>query len=516
MKSAVQEIRSASLGLLIVVGAPVFGLNVSQERIQTQTAVDAFGGGTGVIVGVTDNGVNNSHPALAGNDSQGSPRLVAQGDFAQDGFNSPADSTGHGTAVAGIILSSDPQFPGGAPGARYVNARVSDVGLTSTTNSVLNGMDFAFTNGANIFNLSLNEAAGGSDDGSSRLSRIVDYYTSALGIPVVASAGNAGQQIDPSPTSPADAFNVIAVGATGGPTFDQLSDLSATGPASDGRSLPHILAPGENITAPNRDYEGVAPDFVNQTGTSFSAPHVTGILASQLAYGLENGLNTSPLVLRATLLNAAEKITLAGTSWAPGSASTTAGLYTVTQPLSPLSGAGQVDASALVDQYLAGESQPGSVGSIGWDFGFIGENTFVEYEIGDVIEAGSSLTATLNWYRQVRRFDEINGNGLIDDRDDFLLTADLANLDLLVYRDGVLIAQSIASLDTIEHLFLQNLDPGHYTIRVSRLFVDGSQFSEPYALAWRVQPIPEPSSLMTTALLVLALRRPHRRRGETA
>lgn len=482
-------------------------LDQAQLRINTAPAQGILGTGTGVVVGVLDNGVDINHPALAGTDTNGNLRLVAQANFVNDGWNSTDDSTGHGTAVAGILLGDSTVFPGASPDARYITARVSDLGLTSTTSSVINGLDFAFANGANIFNLSLNEASGGSNDGSSKLSHAVDYYVSALGIPVVVSAGNFGLDANPEPTSPADAYNAITVGASVGPDYDLVYNDSAFGPTGDGRSKPDIVAPGTNIAAAFNNWEGPAFDYANQTGTSFSTPMVTGLLTNMLSFGFENSLNTSPLVLKATLLNAAEKIAPfnapPGNVWSPGLASfNPEGVFTVTQPLNRFVGAGQVDALATAKQYAAGEYGPGSIPDLGWDFNFLGENFFTDYELG-LVEAGSNLSATLTFHRQVGRFDEVAGSGAIDAADDFLQIRDLANLDLLIFRNGELLAQSIAAGDSVEHLALFDLLAGQYTLRVSRPFVNGVQLDEPFAIAWeldRPPVVPEPALGMAVML----------------
>ncbi len=127
--------------------------------IQGNISRQLFGSGTGVIIGIVDSGVASTHPALAGNDSQGHPRLVAAQNFVADGDTSAADisTDGHGTAMASAALSSDPQHTGLAPDGRYINARVLDANSSFGGDvSVMNGVGFAVTNGANVLNLSLN------------------------------------------------------------------------------------------------------------------------------------------------------------------------------------------------------------------------------------------------------------------------------------------------------------------------------------------------------------------------
>jgi hypothetical protein len=83
----------------------------------------------------------------------------------------------------------------------------------------------------------------------------------------------------------------------------------------------------------------------------------------------------------------------------------------------------------------------------------------------------------------------------------------LSNLDLSVFENGTLIAQSISTVDDAQMLDLSNVSAGDYSIQVSYSFLGGS--SEQYALAWSSEEIPEPAtfSLLICAGL-LALRRP--------
>ena len=71
------------------IALPVRADDADVLAIQGDVSRQLFGNGTGVIVGIIDTGVRATHPALAGNDSQGHPRLVAAANFASDG-----DATG--------------------------------------------------------------------------------------------------------------------------------------------------------------------------------------------------------------------------------------------------------------------------------------------------------------------------------------------------------------------------------------------------------------------------------------
>ena len=50
-------------------------------RINGDDSRDLLGDGTNVIVGVIDSGIDDTHPGLAGTDSLGRTRMVAEGNF---------------------------------------------------------------------------------------------------------------------------------------------------------------------------------------------------------------------------------------------------------------------------------------------------------------------------------------------------------------------------------------------------------------------------------------------------
>jgi hypothetical protein len=375
---------------------------------------------------------------------------------------------------------------------------------------VRNGIGYAIGQGADVLNLSLNYNATNSS-GSSPLDLMLDWAAYARGISSTAAVGNIPINPDSTPGSPMTArspgssFNGISVGRTLR-DYSKVSIFSAGAFTQDGRMKPDVVAPGTLLTMANDDWEGAAVDWdTNLNGTSFAAPHVAGLIAQQLEAGATYGLSTDPLVVKATILNSASKTVLDRdfNPWEPASMSNIAGVATTSQPLDPHSGAGQIDGLALAAQYLAGEMAAGLVDPIGWDLSALANGQFFDYTIDPDLIFGSTLTATLSWYRHVGRTD--GGTiGAIDAGDSFFVSQALSDLDLQILRNGTLVAESTSNIDNVEHLHWTIDQQAQYTLRVRGLNVFGG--SEQFALAWYGAAVPEPAgwSLVLLGFIGLA------------
>jgi serine protease AprX len=243
--------------------------------------------GKGIIVAVIDGEVSMSHPALKG-------RVVHRQNFTDEPWGNPAS---HGTAVAGIIASNNTKFTGMAPEATVYSYKVlaNDPTLTGDDFDGALAIQQALEDGAHIANCSW--GAGPASDGSSREARACDSAWTT-GLTIVKSAGNNG----PGPrtlTTPADADGIIAIGATDR-EGKAVQDYSSRGPA-DTKQRPHMIAPGGIFQGVGITSCLVGGGFGDVgAGTSFAAPHVSGILALLL----ERDPNLTPDQLRDTLLNA--------------------------------------------------------------------------------------------------------------------------------------------------------------------------------------------------------------------
>jgi len=153
---------------------------------------------------------------------------------------------------------------------------------------------------------------------------------------------------------------------------------------------------------------------------------------------------------------------------------------TPSQPLDNLFGAGELN---VFNSWLIthGGQNPGStttptsaVDASGWDYQTADPGTEVEYlfEIPEG-KTAQELSIILSWNYEITD----TGAGTT-----FTPVDSFANLDLeLVDSLGMTIDQSISTVDNVEHLYLTDLGPGSYTLKVS------TDASQAFGIAWRTE-----------------------------
>ena len=247
-------------------------------------------------IAVVDSGVSNVLSGLTG--ASGSTRLVKSVTMvsASTGYG----AYGHGSMVASIAANKNEGYTGTAPKAKIVSVKVLDGNGVGTKSDIVAACDWILQNKATynirVANFSLN--AGGESIQFDALDKAVETLW-LNGIVVVVAAGNYavnGAQSDVGYAPANDPF-VITVGASdinnSVPAADDFAaPWSAFGYTQDGFRKPEVAAPGRymNGSVPTSallltqfPLRVVAPNYMWMSGTSFSAPVVSGIAASIIA-----------------------------------------------------------------------------------------------------------------------------------------------------------------------------------------------------------------------------------------
>ena len=196
------------------------------------------GPASGRVVGMIDGGVA-SHPSLGG------------ASIEQNGFAGSPQATGHGTAVASLLVGSQGPFRGAATGAQlYVADVYGGSRAAGSATSIVRALGWLARKHPQVINVSL---VGPSNRVVERAIRAVQ----ARGIDVVAAVGNDGPA---APAQyPASYPGVIAV----------------TGVDARGRALPEAGKPTHlDFAAPGADMAAALPGqgYARVRGTSFAAP----------------------------------------------------------------------------------------------------------------------------------------------------------------------------------------------------------------------------------------------------
>jgi subtilisin family serine protease len=227
------------------------GLQYALAKLEADRA-QVIARGRGALVAVIDTGADTTHPDLAG-------AIVESFDAVGTKTVDP-----HGTAVAGIIAANG-ILRGVAPEAKLLNVRAfapAGGGLAATTFNLLRGIEWALSRRARVLNMSFT----GPRD--ALLERGITA-ASDQGAIIVAAAGNGGDNAPPA--YPAAYAPVIAVTA-----IDSADRRYAR--ANLGRYIA-LAAPGVDVLTASAERAHRI-----QSGTSFAAAHVSGIIALMLEH----------------------------------------------------------------------------------------------------------------------------------------------------------------------------------------------------------------------------------------
>ena len=225
--------------------------------------------GQGVIVGVIDSGIA-PHPAFG-------DRLLPGHNYIENASdpNDTTDTYGHGTMVAGLIAGADTGgYIGVAPMARLVPLKCTDgkyIKMSAICLAIYGGVDDYH---CDVLNMSLG-VPGGNKEFKALQEAVA--YAAGQGVVIVAAAGNSNSsQVE----YPAGFDTVIGVGNVNrnGERYTYTNFNSSV----------FLSAPGFSVRS--TAYTG---GYATNTGTSFSAPQVTGAVAVMIGIAKAKGQKLS-------------------------------------------------------------------------------------------------------------------------------------------------------------------------------------------------------------------------------
>lgn len=219
--------------------------------------------GQGVTVAVLDSGVVPDHPAVKG-------RVTTGPDYRKDGLDPQSPNWGaHGTAMASDVLKV-------APKVKILSVRVSsdrdkaddeDVEVHRGGSPIANGIYYAVDHGADVISMSLGSGWLNQKDEDDA---IAVGYAVSHGVPVLAAAGNSGDELNQT-SFPAGYAGVIAVAAT--------QQGGARAEFSTVHTYNAVAAPGVGV-ASAKNTGGFEP----VSGTSPATALASGVVALMLSH----------------------------------------------------------------------------------------------------------------------------------------------------------------------------------------------------------------------------------------
>lgn len=269
--------------------------------------------GAGITIAVIDAGFINADTHIAFDSLRNEGRLLGTHNFAYRTDN-VFDYNTHGAQVLSTMASNVPDsLIGTAPDAAYwllVSERTlgeypveADLWISAVEFADSIGVDIITTSlGYSVFNDTLLNYSYSDLDGQTIRASRAASQAAEKGIIVFNSAGNEGEKNWHYINIPADAKNIITVGAVqsdGLPT-----GFSSFGPTFDGRIKPELCAMGYKTSVANCNTVNM---FTNSNGTSFATPVLAGMTACLLQALKTNNIVCSPESIKKILIESASE-----------------------------------------------------------------------------------------------------------------------------------------------------------------------------------------------------------------
>jgi len=255
-----------------------FPTSESRKMLEVEDAFREGFNGEAITVGVTDTGVDASHPQLIGTEFYSQIMWP---------FREILDENGHGSHCASTVAGKLYHTPlgvtvEGVSHAPMVSVKCLGRGIgTGFTSEIINAISTCYDKGAQVISMSLgsSECQGGCQVCPE--CRMISLLTSR-GIIFVIAAGNSGPQENTigCPGCNPDAITVAAVDRNG-----DVASFSSRG-GDKFPFKPDVAAPGVNIYSGTArgslidiQEAGAGVGFAAISGTSMATPHVAGFMA---------------------------------------------------------------------------------------------------------------------------------------------------------------------------------------------------------------------------------------------
>ncbi len=241
--------------------------------------------GEGVIIGLLDTGFNwHEHEALINTDVLAEYDFIFKDSITANESEDNLSQHGHGTYVLSIVGGfKDGALIGASFGSEFVLAKTEDIRSETHVeeDNYAAALEWMDSIGVDVVSSSLGYSEFDATDFSYSYSdmngntTIVSQAVNLAferGIVTITSAGNEGSSPWFYITSPADAFDVISVGAV--TSNNNVDTYSSRGPTFDGRIKPEVVAMGTSV------WGVIASQFsgyASNSGTSAAAPIVAGV-----------------------------------------------------------------------------------------------------------------------------------------------------------------------------------------------------------------------------------------------
>ena len=260
--------------------------------------------GQGIRIGIADGGFYNADSL----ESLPREQWLGYADFTdnQDDIFDPSGN--HGTLCLSAIVAESNDYEGAATGAQYFLFRTEEVATESPKelDNWVAAIEMADSLGLHIVSTSLgytqfdneqfNFACSDMNGHTSRGAQAAAIAT-RKGMLLVMAMGNDGNNDWHYLSTPADADNILSVGAVD--TDGTIAQFSSYGPTADGRIKPEVCAVGKNTLLINPANN----ENMISHGTSFACPLIAG-MAACLWSALPDASNTE---IRERIIRSADR-----------------------------------------------------------------------------------------------------------------------------------------------------------------------------------------------------------------